>query len=94
MRSTSTAPVAHVTWDQALAFRMNRQFLELRTTKNAVEVTRRLCGVQAQVASAAALAIYIASFARLHPWREGVGRRRAVARDPRETAGERSRHAR
>ncbi len=50
-------PVAHLTWDQVFAFRMRRQMLDPRTTRNAAEVTRRLCGVQAQVRSAAAFAI-------------------------------------
>ena len=40
-----------------LSFRLGRQFLEPRTAKSAVEVARRLCGVQAQVASAAEFAV-------------------------------------
>jgi winged helix DNA-binding protein len=46
-----------VTRDQALAWRMRRQFLDPPGTASAVEVTRRLAGVQAQVASAAELCI-------------------------------------
>jgi hypothetical protein len=50
-------PIARLTLDQVLAFRLRRQFLERRTTKGAPEVIRRLCGVQAQVTSAAAFAV-------------------------------------
>jgi len=46
-----------VTWPQALAWRMERQYLEPLSTGTAVDVARRLCGVQAQVASSAELAI-------------------------------------
>ena len=45
--------------DQVLAWRMARQYLEPPGAEGAVEVTRRLCGVQAQVASAAALAVRV-----------------------------------
>jgi hypothetical protein len=58
-RVPAPEPVAHLSWDQVLAFRLQRQFLEPRTAKNVVEVTRRLCGVQAQVTSAAAMAIAV-----------------------------------
>lgn len=50
-------PVARLTWDQVFAFRLGRQFLDPRTSKGVTEVVRRLCGVQAQVGSAAAFAI-------------------------------------
>ena len=46
-----------VTWPQALAWRMERQLLEPLGTLSAVEVVRRLGGVQAQVASSAELAV-------------------------------------
>jgi hypothetical protein len=48
-----------VTSDQALAWRMRRQFLERRGDAGAGEVISRLCGVQAQVASAAETAVGI-----------------------------------
>jgi len=46
-----------ISWRQALAWRMRRQLLVPLGTVTAVEVTDRLCGVQAQVASSAELAI-------------------------------------
>jgi hypothetical protein len=46
-----------VTWRQALAWRMQRQLLEPVGTRSVPEVVRRICGVQAQVASAAELAV-------------------------------------
>jgi hypothetical protein len=48
-----------VTWDQVLAWRLRRQFLEPRggTAASAAAVVSRLGGVQAQVASAAELAV-------------------------------------
>jgi hypothetical protein len=49
--------VARVTWANALAFRMRRHHLAELDGGDAVDVVRRLCGVQAQVNSAAALAV-------------------------------------
>ncbi|WP_433335647.1 winged helix DNA-binding domain-containing protein [Spirillospora sp. CA-294931] len=49
--------MASVTWEQGLAWRMRRQFIDPVGDVSAVEVVRRLAGVQAQVGSAAALAI-------------------------------------
>jgi len=48
-----------VSWDQAFAWRLRRQFMEpARDAKvDAVGIVGRLCGVQAQVASSAALAV-------------------------------------
>ncbi|MFC0042130.1 DNA glycosylase AlkZ-like family protein [Actinomadura rayongensis] len=46
-----------VTWPQVLAWRMRRQFLAGSDADTAVAVARRLGGVQAQVASAAELAV-------------------------------------
>ncbi|MBW8484931.1 winged helix DNA-binding domain-containing protein [Actinomadura parmotrematis] len=46
-----------VTWGQVLAWRMRRQFLDRPDGRGPVEVARRLAGVQAQVASAADLAV-------------------------------------
>lgn len=46
-----------VTWAQALTWRLQRQFLLTPSEGGAVEVVRRLCGVQAQVPSAARLAV-------------------------------------
>jgi hypothetical protein len=50
-----------VTWPQALAWRMERQLLGSVDGADAVEVVRRLCGVQAQVPSIAELAIRVRS---------------------------------
>jgi len=46
-----------VTWAQALAWRMERQFLDPLGAATPLEIVRRLCGVQAQVASSAELAV-------------------------------------
>jgi hypothetical protein len=46
-----------VTWKQALAWRMKRHMLDLPADWSVAEVVERLCGVQAQVASSAELAI-------------------------------------
>ncbi|HEX2418721.1 MAG TPA: winged helix DNA-binding domain-containing protein [Micromonosporaceae bacterium] len=46
-----------VTWSQVLAWRLRRQFLDPRTDSDPVTVARRLCGIQAQLGSAAELAV-------------------------------------
>jgi hypothetical protein len=46
-----------LTWPQALAWRLERQLLAPSGTLDAVEVVRRLCGVQTQVASSADFAV-------------------------------------
>ena len=51
--------VARVSWEQALAWRMRRQLIEPVGTGTAPDVVRRLCGVQAQVASTAELAVRV-----------------------------------
>ena len=48
-----------VSWPQALGWRMSRQLLDPLGAVSAVEVVRRLGGVQAQVASSAELAIRV-----------------------------------
>ncbi|MDP9281623.1 MAG: winged helix DNA-binding domain-containing protein [Chloroflexota bacterium] len=48
-----------LTWPQVLAWRMRRQLLEPIGKSSVSEVVRRLCGVQAQVASSAELAIRV-----------------------------------
>jgi hypothetical protein len=48
-----------VTWQQALAFRMRRHLLDPIGTLPVAGVVRRLCGVQAQVASSAELAVRV-----------------------------------
>ena len=48
-----------VTWDQALAWRMGRHLLEPVGEPPIEHVVRRLCGVQAQVASTAELAVRV-----------------------------------
>ena len=50
---------ARVTWPQALAWRMRRQQLDPVGTLPVQQVVRRLCGVQAQVASSAELAVRV-----------------------------------
>ena len=51
--------VPNVTWEQALAWRMRRQLLDPVGDRPVAEVVRRLCGVQAQVASSAELAVRV-----------------------------------
>jgi hypothetical protein len=48
-----------VSWEQVHAWRLRRQFLDPRGSADAVKVIGRLCGVQAQVASPAELAVRI-----------------------------------
>ncbi|REE95500.1 winged helix DNA-binding domain-containing protein [Thermomonospora umbrina] len=48
-----------LSWSRALAWRMRRQFLDPASDGPAVDVVRRLAGVQAQVASAAELAVSV-----------------------------------
>lgn len=48
-----------MTWPQILAWRLRRQFVSEGGASDAVAVARRLCGVQAQVASSARLAVAI-----------------------------------
>jgi hypothetical protein len=57
-----------ITWDSVLAWRMRRQQLDQPGTLDAGAITRRLCGVQAQVSSSAELAIAL----RQHAPRRGV----------------------
>lgn len=47
------------TWAQVLAWRLRRQFVAPASGGDAVTIARRLCGVQAQVASSAALAVAV-----------------------------------
>ena len=48
-----------VSWEQALAWRMERHLLDPIGTVPVARVVRRLCGVQAQVASSAELAVRV-----------------------------------
>jgi hypothetical protein len=48
-----------VTWEQALAWRMQRHLLDPIGTLPVAHVVRRLCGVQTQVASSAELAVRV-----------------------------------
>jgi hypothetical protein len=50
---------ASLTWPQVLAWRMRRQLLDPIGHGSVPEVVRRLCGVQAQVASSAELAVRV-----------------------------------
>ena len=50
---------AALTWPQVLAWRLRRQLLDPIGTSSVPEVVRRLCGVQAQVASSAELAVRV-----------------------------------
>jgi hypothetical protein len=51
--------MSSVTWEQVLAWRMRRQFVEQAEDVSALDIARRLAGVQAQVASAAELAVAV-----------------------------------
>ncbi|WP_433463069.1 winged helix DNA-binding domain-containing protein [Spirillospora sp. CA-128828] len=51
--------MSSVTWDQVLAWRMRRQFVETAEDASPLEIARRLAGVQAQVASAAEFAVAV-----------------------------------
>lgn len=55
--ATLEAVSVHITWQQALAWRMQRQLIEPVGTLPVAGVVRRLCGVQTQVASTAELAV-------------------------------------
>ncbi len=48
-----------LTWNCVFGWRMRRQFLDRPMAIDAVDVVRRLCGVQAQVASSAELAVAV-----------------------------------
>lgn len=48
-----------LSWEQVHAWRLRRQLLEPRATVNVAEIAGRLCGIQAQVASSAALAVHV-----------------------------------
>ncbi|MFI0407940.1 winged helix DNA-binding domain-containing protein [Actinomadura sp. 3N508] len=52
-----------VTWAQVLAWRMRRQFIESTGDASALQIARRLAGVQAQVASAAEFAVAVRQMA-------------------------------
>ena len=60
-RIPATLPrvTAKVSWKQALAWRMRRQLLDPVGDESAVGVVRRLCAVQAQVASFAELCVRV-----------------------------------
>ncbi|MER7503456.1 winged helix DNA-binding domain-containing protein [Nonomuraea pusilla] len=53
----------HLTWPQILSWRLSRQYVSGPGGPGPVEVARRLCGVQTQVASSAQLAVAIRSAA-------------------------------
>jgi hypothetical protein len=55
------APVATLTWDGVLAWRLRRQLIDPVGAAGIVDTVRRLCGVQAQVPSSAELAIALRS---------------------------------
>lgn len=59
LRPDQARPAAKLTWDQVLAWRMGRQHLTALDGGGAVDIARRLCGVQAQLRSAAALAVAV-----------------------------------
>jgi hypothetical protein len=60
-----------VSWSDVLAWRMRRQHLDPRTQRTASEIVGRLCGVQAQVWSAAAMAVALRQSV---PDKDGVDR--------------------
>ncbi|MEV4165549.1 DNA glycosylase AlkZ-like family protein [Nonomuraea dietziae] len=49
----------NLTWPQVLAWRLSRQFVSAADGPSAVEIARRLCGVQAQVSSSARHAVAV-----------------------------------
>jgi hypothetical protein len=49
----------HTTWPQVLAWRLRRHLLDPVGEVDVVDIVRRLCGVQAQVPAAAALAVRV-----------------------------------
>lgn len=51
--------VPEVSWPQALAWRMRRHYLDPVGDRPVTEVVRRLCGIQAQVASSAELCVRV-----------------------------------
>jgi hypothetical protein len=58
-RDTLPAMAVKLTWPQVLAWRMRRHLLDPVGAEPVPEVVRRLCGVQAQVASTAELSIRV-----------------------------------
>jgi hypothetical protein len=64
-------------WGQVFAWRMRRQYLGPRTTRTAAEIVGRLCGVQAQVWSAAETAVAVRQTA---PDSDSVNRDFALSR--------------
>jgi hypothetical protein len=52
-------PTASASWAQVLGWRLTRHHLDPPDGTTAVEIARRLCGIQAQVPSAAALAVAV-----------------------------------
>jgi hypothetical protein len=58
MTDTEKSPV-HVSWNQVLAWRLRRQYVDPLGDVDAGEIVSRLCGVQAQVASAAEFAVAV-----------------------------------
>ncbi|WP_067538508.1 winged helix DNA-binding domain-containing protein [Nocardia crassostreae] len=49
--------MARATWDQVFTWRMRQQLVDPRGGANPVEIVRQMCGVQAQVTSAAETAV-------------------------------------
>jgi hypothetical protein len=58
-RASGSTVIAKVTWEQALAWRMRRHLLDPVADRPVADVVRRLCGVQAQVASTAELCVRV-----------------------------------
>lgn len=67
--------IPKISWEQALAWRMRRHYLDPVGDPTVVQVVRRLCGIQAQVASTAELSVRV---------RRGASRPGDVARALRE----------
>src|SRR2546426_413216 len=59
VRAEAIAVTPKVTWRQALAWRMRRHYLDPVSDQSVAGVVRRLCGVQAQVASVAELCVRV-----------------------------------
>jgi hypothetical protein len=69
MTASGKNPV-RLSWDQVLAWRLRRQYVEPLGDVDAAEIISRLCGVQAQVASAAEFAVAVRQ---QNPTPEAVG---------------------
>jgi len=81
-RTTATPPVASVTWEQVVAYRLHKHHVVQRTTPDhLIDVVREMVGIHAQVASSAELQL-AARIDGLHPAdvRDALASRRALVK--------------